>query len=367
MKITQLTLYRVPLTSRETYYMAGGKTCDTVDSMVLCISCDEGLEGWGEVCPIPHYLPAFAGGVASALIEMSPILIGADPVGPEALMHRLNIHLQGHDYAKSIIDTALWDITAKAAGLPLYKLLGGKSTVELPLYHSITCVEPDAMAAMAIKAELSGIQQFQVKLGADNNWHTDVERLTAVRESVSNTSLVYGDWNCGASQLDATRVGRAVAHQDIMLEQPCKTIEECASVKNACGLPMKMDESAHDTASLLHAYRLGCIDAVALKLSKFGGLSAMRRARDLCLHLGARMCIEDTWGSDITTATALHLATSTPTESILNVCDLSGYVTPRLDSNGPIRNNGTIKTFDTPGHGITPDANVLGDPIQTIN
>jgi hypothetical protein len=39
------------------------------------------------------------------------------------------------------------------------------------------------------------------------------------------------------------------------------------------------------------------MDAVALKLSKFGGLSALRRARDLCLHLGAKMCIEDTWGS----------------------------------------------------------------------
>jgi L-alanine-DL-glutamate epimerase-like enolase superfamily enzyme len=65
----------------------------------------------------------------------------------------------------------------------------------------------------------------------------------------------------------------------------------------ATGLPMKMDENAHDTASLLKAYELGCMDAVALKLSKFGGLSAMRRARDLCLHLGAKMCVEDTWGS----------------------------------------------------------------------
>ena len=147
--ISSLTLYRVALTSHVTYYMADGKTCDTVDSMVLCITTDKGLEGWGEVCPIPHYLPAFAGGVAAALQEMSPVLLGADPIGPEALMHRLDEHLPGHQYAKSAIDTALWDLTAKVANLPLYRLLGGQCMKELPLYHSITCTDPETMATIA--------------------------------------------------------------------------------------------------------------------------------------------------------------------------------------------------------------------------
>lgn len=364
MKITSLTLYRVPLTSHETYYMSDGKTCDTVDSMVLRLQTDTDLEGWGEVCPIPHYLPAYAGGVAAALHEMSSVLLGADPVGPEALMHRLDAHLIGHDYAKSAIDTALWDLTAKAADLPLYRLLGGLHTRELPLYHSITCVDPNDMADMAKTAEASGMEQFQVKLGADAKWWRDVERLVAVRESVSTSALVYGDWNCGASQLDATRVAKAVANLDIMLEQPCNTIEECANVKNSCGLAMKMDESAHDTASLLKAHQYGCMDAVALKLSKFGGLSRMRRARDLCLHLGAKMCIEDTWGSDISTAAAMHLATATPTSHLLNTCDLSGYVWPRLDADAPVRQNGRISVTEKPGHGVVPDVSVLGEPVQ---
>ena len=187
-----------------------------------------------------------------------------------------------------------------------------------------------------------------------------------VRNAVGNGPLVYGDWNCGASQLDAIRVARAITHLDIMIEQPCATLVQCASVKKATGLAMKIDESAHDTASLFEAYKLGCMDAVALKLSKFGGLSRMRRARDLCVHLGAKMCIEDTWGSDITTATAIHLATATPSKSILNVCDLSAYVAPRLDPGGPQRNNGMITIDDTPGHGITPDPDVLGEPLQTL-
>jgi hypothetical protein len=194
--------------------------------------------------------------------------------------------LPGHVYAKSALDIALWDITGQVAGLPIHALMGGRRQETLPLYHSITCVEPDEMARIAREAQATGITQFQAKLGASGDWQTDVERLARVREAVGPGPLVYGDWNCGAMTLDAIRVGRAVAHLDVMLEQPCATLEDCARVQSATGLPMKLDELAHDTATLLEAHRLGIMDAVALKLSKFGGLSATRRARDLCLHLG---------------------------------------------------------------------------------
>jgi len=148
-----------------------------------------------------------------------------------------------------------------------------------------------------------------------------------------------------------------------MLEQPCETLEDCRAVHRATGLPMKLDEIAHDTASLLAAHRAGCMDAVAIKLSKFGGLSAARRARDLCLHLGPMMCIECVWGSDIVTAAALHLGAATEPERVLNVCDLSGYVAPRLDPMGPTRAQGRIAPPDGPGLGVTPDLDLLGAPV----
>ena len=138
MKLSRLSLWHMPLTAHETYYMADGKTCDTTTTVVLRLDTDTGLSGWGEVCPIPHYLPAYAGGVAPALTEMAPLLLGADPIGPEAPMARLNHHLRGHDYAKSAIDTALWDLTGKAAELPLYRLLGGRAVADMPplsLHH----------------------------------------------------------------------------------------------------------------------------------------------------------------------------------------------------------------------------------------
>ena len=220
---------------------------------------------------------------------------------------------------------------------------------------------------MAREAQDKGMTQFQVKLGRDDDWQADVERLTKVREAVGPGPLVYGDWNCGADRLTATRVGRAVTHLDVMLEQPCLTIDECAAVRAATGLPMKLDENAHDLATLLEGHAKGCMDAVALKLSKFGGLSAMRVARDLCLTLGTQMCIEDTWGSDITTAAALHLAASTPARGLMNTCDLSHYVAPRLAPDCPTRKSGRIAPPEGPGLGITPDTDILGQPDLVLD
>lgn len=360
MKINRISLWNVSLSSHTAYHMAEGKSCDTVQTVVLSLDTDAGLTGWGEVCPIPHYLPAYAAGVGPALTELAPVLIGADPIGPESLIAKADTWLMGHEYAKSALDIALWDLTARAAGLPLYRLLGGRRAETMPLYHSITCIDPHEMARIATEAQVAGITQFQAKLGADADPSADIARLRLIREAVGEGPLVYGDWNCGTTSLDAIRVGRAVSRYDVMLEQPCATIADCARVKAATGQPMKLDESAHDTATLLQAHAFGCMDAVALKLSKFGGLSKTRTARDLCLHLGAKMCVEDTWGSDITTAALLHLGVSTDPGRLMNVCDLSGYVSPRIDANIPARVNGRIAAPEGIGLGVTPDRDCLG-------
>lgn len=187
---------------------------------------------------------------------MAPEILGVAPFGVDAHMRKLDAYLPGHNHAKSIVDIALWDLFGQATEQPLYALLGRRTRADMPLYHSITCVAPEEMARIAKEAQATGIRQFQAKLGADADWQADAERLIKVREAVGPGPLVYGDWNCGATRLHATRTGRAVTHLDIMLEQPCKTLEDCAAVRQATGLPMKLDESAHDLASLLRAHDL---------------------------------------------------------------------------------------------------------------
>ncbi len=156
-KITILTLWQVPLTSHIANNMLDGKICDTVTSTILRLDADSDLSGWGEVCPAPHYLPDYANGVALALGELAPVIFGTDVLGVEAIIHAAEHHPHGHRYAKSPLDMALWDLTACTAGVPLYALFGGLQTRRLPLYHSISCIDPDEMARIAIEETARGI------------------------------------------------------------------------------------------------------------------------------------------------------------------------------------------------------------------
>ncbi|MEK9734000.1 MAG: enolase C-terminal domain-like protein, partial [Paracoccaceae bacterium] len=80
------------------------------------------------------------------------------------------------------------------------------------------------------------------------------------------------------------------------------------------------------------------------------------------LYLGAKMCIEDTWESDISTAALAYLGAATDPRQVLDVCDLSGYVVPHVAPDGPLCKNGRLAPPDAPGLGISPDPDILGAP-----
>jgi len=108
------------------------------------------------------------------------------------------------------------------------------------------------------------------------------------------------------------------------------------------------------------------MDVVNLKISKFGGLTKMRLARDLCVSLGIAITIEDSWGGDITTAAIAHLAHSTPPEFLFTTTDFNSYVTVSTADGAPRRVNGRMAASTRPGLGITPKMEVLGKPVLTI-
>ena len=70
---------------------------------------------------MPHYLAAYAGGVAPALNELAPVIFARDgsALGAQAMMQAADRDLIGHVYVKLALDIALWDLTAQVAGLPL--------------------------------------------------------------------------------------------------------------------------------------------------------------------------------------------------------------------------------------------------------
>ena len=108
------------------------------------------------------------------------------------------------------------------------------------------------------------------------------------------------------------------------------------------------------------------MDVVNLKISKFGGLTKIKLARDLCVELGIAMTLEDTWGGDIATAAIAHLAHSTPEAFRFTSTDFNSYVTLSLARGAPQRVDGRMSAPTAPGLGITPRRDVLGTPVLTV-
>ena len=108
------------------------------------------------------------------------------------------------------------------------------------------------------------------------------------------------------------------------------------------------------------------MDVVNIKIGKFGGLTKARQARDLCAALGVVMTLEDTWGGDIATAAIAHLAHSCPPEYLFTSTDFNSYVTVSTADGAPARVNGRLAAPTTPGLGVTPKPEVLGEPVLVV-
>ena len=165
---------------------------------------------------------------------------------------------------------------------------------------------------------------------------------------------------------EAARVVRGVRDVDVYIEQPCLSYEECLAIRRRTDHPFVLDESIDSLEVLLRGRADGAMDAVNIKISKFGGLTRAKEARDLCVSLGIAMTIEDAWGSDITTAAIAHLAHSTPTELLFTATDFNSYVTVSTAEGAPQRQNGRLAASTSPGLGIEPRFDVLGDAVFEI-
>jgi cis-L-3-hydroxyproline dehydratase len=124
-----------------------------------------------------------------------------------------------------------------------------------------------------------------------------------------------------------------------------------------------LDEVIDSVDMLMRAAADGAADVVNLKISKFGGLTRIRQARDLCVSLGIAMTIEDSWGGDIITAAIAHLAHSTPPEFLFTSTDFNSYVTVSIADGAPQRVNGRMAASLAPGLGVAPRMEALGKPV----
>lgn len=366
MKIKAIRAYQVDLPLHEgSYNWSGGKSVSVFDSTVVEVVTDTGESGFGEVCPLgPFYLPAYAEGVRAGIKELGPHLIGFDPRELGVLNDRMDAALQGHPYVKSGIDMACWDLLGKAAGLPVCQLLGGFFGESVRLYRAISQEEPEAMAAKVAGYRAEGYRRFQLKVGGDPD--VDIRRIFAVAEQLQPWDRLVADANTGWLKHEAMRVVKAVDGLDVYIEQPCKTYEECLSIRRHTDLPFVLDENIDSIAMVLQGARDLAMDVVNIKISKLGGLTRARQVRDLCVSLGIGMTIEDSWGGDIVTAAIAHLAQSTPEANRFTSTDFNSYVTVSLAEGAPQRVNGVMSASRAPGLGVTPRMEVLGSPVLEV-
>lgn len=366
MKIAKIEVFQVNyrLLDQE-YAWSRGQSVSSFVSTVVRVSTDSGLKGYAEVCPLGSaYMDAFARGVPAGVEEVGSHLIGQDPCQLNLINHLMDQALLGHNYVKSPLDIACWDLLGQVTNTPVCILLGGRAVDKFPLYRAISQGAPDKMAEDVAKYREEGYRRFQLKVGSIPE--DDILRTRAVLEVIQPGDILVADANTGWIPHKAIRVVNALEGENVYIEQPCTTLEECLVVRAHTTQPMVLDEIIRDVPSLMRAYELGAMDVVNLKISRLGGLTKAKQMRDLCQSLGIAMTIEDSWGGDITTAAIAHLAGSTMPEYYFTSTDFNSYNDVHLAEDAPARKEGWLEVSAEPGLGIHIKENLLGDPVVTI-
>ena len=364
MRIARVDVFGYDLTYvHGRYVMSGGRVIETLASTVVRVTTDDGIEGFGEVCPLgPAYLPAHAAGARAALQELAPAVLGVDAGNLAAVNAAMDGALMGHGYAKSAIDTACWDALGRSVGRPVCDLLGGRVSDRFPLYFAVPLGSPEEMTAYVQARRDEGIHRFQLKIGADP--YEDAERTRSVVAATGPEDVVVADANGGWGIQDAVVAARAIEPLErVFFEQPCPTMEECLVVRRRTTLPMVLDECITDVQSVLRAYGERAFEAFNLKISKVGGLTRAKLMRDLAVALGLRVTIEDTWGGDLVTAAVSHLAASTPPATLFTVSFMNDWTNEHVAGHQPRSERGYGAAPDRPGLGIDVDVDALGDPL----
>lgn len=365
MKITSIAAYPVSLELKEGAYSWGTQSFPSFDSTVVVVDTDEGLRGFGEICPLgPGYMPSFAEGARAGMHAIAPALIGLDPREIDVVSHAMDVALKGHPYAKSAIDIAIWDVAAKAAGVSVATMLGGRYRDQVRLFRVISRDEPGAMVERLLEYREEGFVQYQMKVG--EHLDTDLARMDAVTNAILDTETLAADANTGWRQHEAMRVAHAMNDRPLYIEQPCLTYEECLALRPHLRRPLILDEVMDSRKAIRRGATDGAMDVINLKISRFGGLSGARRARDLCVDLGITMTIEDTWGGEIATAAIAHLAASTPDGFHFQSSAFHGYHSNPIASGGPVIADGHMSVSHGPGLGVEPLWDRLGPALFNV-
>ncbi len=341
-----LTHVRIPL--EEPFTISSGSVSEK-DCIVVAVQSN-GVTGYGEASPMsgPFYSDDTPESTWTYLVDvLVPAVIKEQP----PTIGQLNLlldRLGGTPFARAGIETAAWDLEARASGNHISALLGGgrseiESGLAVGIYPSI-----DILLKRIEVYLKEGYKRLKIKI--QKGW--DVVPLRAVRKSFGDVPLMV-DANCAYNRDDIEHLKRLDEFGLMMIEQPLKKddLEGHAFLQKAIETPVCLDESADDVRSVERAIELGSCKIVNIKIQRVGGLQNARTIHDLCHENGLPVWAGTMPELGIGGIHALHLSTlpgfSYPTDVESSARWFTDdIVSPRLRVNDGVFRIADYSSFD---------------------
>ena len=358
MKITRVEsiVLNLPMVIDGATPMLGGRARTSIDMLLVRVDTDAGLTGWGEA--FGHRIfPATRAAIDTLL---GPMCVGRDAAAIHALGDDLQrvLHGVGRNgptiYALSGIDIALWDLAGKAAGLPLYRLLGGSPRADLPAYASL--LRYGAAPAVAHYTEQALARGYRfIKLH-----EITVPEVKAARDAAGHGIPIMVDTNCPWTVPQAIEMARALAPLDIhWLEEPVwppENVAGLAEVRARGGLDTAAGENYGTVWDFRRAFEAGAITYAQPSVTKIGGVSEMRRVMTLAESFGVTVVPHSAYFGPGLLA-SIHCIAALAPDSLVErfYCDFDAN--PLGDAIHP--REGRIAVPQGPGLGVDPDPRLV--------
>ena len=364
MKITRISVYQVNLPLEHPYWLSGGRLkFDVLDATLVKLETDAGITGWGEGTPWGHtYVPAHGPGIRAGIETMAPFVLGLDPRHVLEVERAMDMSLPGHLYAKAPMDMACWDIAGQATGQPIADVMGGGSRTPRPIASSVGAKSVEDTRDVIARYRSRGYIAYSVKIGGDVA--RDIARIRDVEAMKQPGDIILYDVNRGWTRAQALQVMTATQDLAVMFEQPCESLDDIAAIANKHAAPVSVDESLVTLQDATRIARDGLAEVFGIKLNRVGGLTKAARMRDVALAHGIDMFVMATGGSVLADTEALHLAATIPDAHCHAVWACQDMLTKGIaGGRGPRNLEAPLHLPKTPGLGVHPDENALGDPV----
>jgi L-alanine-DL-glutamate epimerase-like enolase superfamily enzyme len=311
----KLRVEHLSLPLRRPFEAAWGSVSER-ELLHVTLTSEDGLVGHGEAAPLEPYDGVSVAAVRAALDAYGNVLAAAPADAEREEVIRACLMERDLPQALSAVDTALWDLEARRAGVPVAALLHPRALGSIPVNAVVSAADRAGAAEQAARAVGRGFACVKVKVGMGD----DAGRVAAVRAAVGPDVLIRVDANGAWESVEEALANlRALVPSAIELaEEPIHGVEALGEVRASSPIPIAMDETADDIVAMAS----GAADLVCLKISRCGGITGLLRAATLARSAGSEVYVASTLDGPWGIAAAIHAAAALGAEAPLPACGL---------------------------------------------